>query len=129
MRLHTHPSPVPVIESDRDDWWHHARCASGGRAERDAWTADDLGVRMAAAHVCIAHCPALAQCHKEAQGHDWRGVTVGGVVYGHDGRLDLEAPRYCATCDPVETERVQQQRQAWRERQQLKRSTACSGAA
>lgn len=98
MRLHTHPSPVPAVDSDRDDWWRHARCATGGRAERDTWTSDNLDVRLAAAHMCIAHCPVLARCHKEAQGYDWPGVTVGGVVYGRDGqRLDLEPP-LCVAC-------------------------------
>lgn len=100
MLLHTRHSAVPVIDSDRDDWWRHARCAWS--ADRDAWTADDLHVRLAAAHQCIAHCPVLARCHAEAKDHTWRGTAVGGVVYGYDGLpVDMEAPRYCARCRPL----------------------------
>lgn len=88
---------VPVIDSARDDWWRLARCAG---ADRDSWTADDLSVRLSAAHQCIAHCPVVARCHKEAQEHQWRGMTVGGVVYDYEGNpLDNE-PRPCRTCRP-----------------------------
>src|ERR1044072_8310760 len=95
--LHTRPSAVPVIESDRDDWWRHALCAGPAR---DIWTADELSLRLVAPHQCIAHCPVVARCHKEAQDHEWRGMTVGGVVYDLAGRpLDLEA-KPCQTCRP-----------------------------
>ena len=98
MILHAHPSPVPVIESDRDDWWHQARCADP--RDRDMWTSDHLGVRLAAAHQCIAHCPVLARCHREAQDSVWRGCAVGGVLYDYEGYpLDLE-PQPCQACRP-----------------------------
>lgn len=97
MRLHTHPSPAPAVDSDRDDWWRLARCTG---PDKDCWTADDVQVRLAAAHQCIAHCPVLAACHRYAQDHTWTGMAVGGVVYGYEGQpLDLE-PQPCQTCRP-----------------------------
>ena len=100
MLLHsarsTHGS-VPVIDSDRDDWWRLARCAD---ADRDSWTAGDLSVRLAAAHQCIAHCPVVAACNRQAKDHKWLGMTVGGVVYDYEGRpLDAE-PSPCRKCRP-----------------------------
>jgi hypothetical protein len=100
MLLHslrsTHGS-APVIESDRDDWWHQARCAG---ADKDSWTADDLAVRLSAAHQCIAHCPVLVPCHRYARDYPWTGMAVGGVVYGYDGLpLDVE-PQPCQACRP-----------------------------
>jgi len=99
MLLHSRPSPVPVIDSDRDDWWRHARCAA---PDRDMWTSDNLGDKLSAAHQCIAHCPVLARCHTEARNHTWRGTAVGGLVYSVEGLpIDLEPPRYCSSCQPL----------------------------
>lgn len=127
MLLHSRPSPVPVIDSDRDDWWRHARCANA--ADRDMWTADDVWVRVAAAHQCISHCPVLARCHREAQEHTWRGTAIGGVVYGHDGLpVDIEAPRHCPTCAPDELYGIERRRQQWREAAYRARGRALSTA-
>jgi hypothetical protein len=127
MKLHTHPSPVPVIESERDDWWRQARCTDV--RDRDMWTADDLGVRLAAAHQCIAHCPVLARCHRYAQDHTWTGMAIGGVVYGYDGLpLDLE-PGPCLKCDEQGALAYARRRSTWREYKQRVRAAGQQGAA
>lgn len=98
MLPHSRHSAVPVIDSDRDDWWHHARCAA---PDRDMWTSDNMGDKLAAAHQCIAHCPVLARCHAETKQLGAAGAAVGGLVYGVDGQpIEMEAP-LCKKCQPL----------------------------
>ena len=129
MLLHSARSThgnAPVIDSDRDDWWRQARCAG---PDRDSWTADDMGVRLAAAHQCIAHCPVLARCHRYAQDHAWNGMAIGGVVYGYDGLpLDVE-PGPCLKCDEQGALAHARRRSTWREYKQRVRATEQQGAA
>jgi hypothetical protein len=112
----------PVIDSDRDDWWRLARCAA---PDRDMWTADDVHLRVAAAHQCIAHCPVVADCHRDSRDRPWRSVTAGGVVYGLDGRaVNLEPPAVCRECAPNWATKEERRRLQWRESQARRREAS-----
>lgn len=108
MRLHARTSTVPGIDSDRDDWWRSARCTG---VDRDTWTSENYVIRMHAAHQCVAHCPVLDACRRDAAGKDWRTTAIAGVVYDHEGlvQADRGFPP-CAACGPPSAEENRQPR-------------------
>jgi len=69
------------------EWRHRAAC--GGDLDRfEADATGQAGKYKAgrAMHVCLSHCPVLAECAAWSSRHDWFQIVVGGVHYGQDSR-------------------------------------------
>lgn len=87
-------------------WAWRGVCAQPG-TDPDVWSTldHDATRRDLAIHLCVQHCPALAQCDDEARamsaaGVGYQSMVVGGVAYDSDGRptvygFEAESCRLC----------------------------------
>ena len=73
---------------DADTWWHLAAC----KATPDLHTAElrngwhDRGsIQAHARHICLQHCPVLAQCAAETARNPPNGVVQAGLVWVTSG--------------------------------------------
>jgi len=62
------------------EWMDKALCNPLHGFNPDMWCIDDVAIKGIAIHICLEHCPVLAECGmKMAPGN---GTVVAGVAYG-----------------------------------------------
>lgn len=66
---------------DEADWRMSAACAS----QPDLWWADAPAVQRWARHICVMHCPVLAQCLAWARRSRPAGGIEGGLLWASAG--------------------------------------------
>jgi hypothetical protein len=77
------------------------------------WTSDHVGrcesycAHGLAVHICVSHCPVLAQCQEMAatNSKEWGGIVIGGLMWnpGKGQRVLRQPPRRtrCEACEPA----------------------------
>jgi len=67
----------------RKGWYERARCA-GDDMDKDWWSEPSEAIKILARHICLNHCPVLAECGLQAK--PGIGMTEAGVSYTGKGK-------------------------------------------
>ena len=57
------------------------------------WFASEVATRRLAKHLCLEHCPVLAECKKEMEKFTYRGVVMAGTIWSDQGEPVEEVPK------------------------------------
>lgn len=125
------------LDTPRDlDWRQQARCAQPD-VSPDRWHTDrhrdghdNNGAAGWARHICLHHCPVLAQCRADTDAlePEWRqSCVLGGVIYDYHGRPAAvqRLDEHCWLCAPaavVKPYDAALRRQKWREQGRRRRA-------
>jgi hypothetical protein len=73
------------LDSPRDaaGWWERGACT---RVDPDLHASVRWVDRAEALHICLTHCPVLAQCRADALARPYRSMVVGGLAFGTDAK-------------------------------------------
>ena len=83
--------------SEGPDWRRRGLC-SDLEVDPDMWFSQELPARRFAQHLCLAHCPVLAECHKHLSGFHHRGVVVFGVIFSDREGVPLRSSANSMPC-------------------------------
>ncbi len=81
-----------------NDWRARGTCVTTD-LDYDPWTADSIKEKRFAQHLCLKHCPVLAECERDTRIFPYRSIVAGGVIWSDSAGIPIRARRQFVQCE------------------------------